>query len=79
LHLFILANSFFLQALSIPADTGIMTIHKTTSTPPVDQTQSAQTKSAATPKPATPPQDSVHLSAAAKAASADADHDGDSH
>jgi hypothetical protein len=30
------------------------------------------------PKPAAPPQDSVHLSDTAKAASRDADHDGDS-
>jgi hypothetical protein len=29
-------------------------------------------------KPASPPQDTVHLSAAAKAALGDADHDGDS-
>ncbi|HXI41039.1 MAG TPA: hypothetical protein VNH83_13730 [Bryobacteraceae bacterium] len=41
------------------------------------RTQAAHAKPPA-PKPAAPPQDSVHLSDTAKAASRDADHDGDS-
>ena len=42
--------------------------------------QNAQATHAKPPaqKPAPPPQDTVHLSDAAKAASRDADHDGDS-
>jgi hypothetical protein len=36
-------------------------------------------KSAAPSMPASPPQDTVHLSAAALAGSGDVDHDGDSH
>jgi len=46
----------------------------------VQQNQSTQATQAKPPaqKPAPPPQDSFHLSAAAKAASGDVDHDGDS-
>jgi hypothetical protein len=54
--------------------------------PPVSSASAATKVSAAqnNPAPKTParasqPKDSVHLSAAAKAASSDADHDGDSH
>jgi hypothetical protein len=45
----------------------------------VQQNPNTQATHAKPPqKPAPPPQDTVHLSAAAKAASGDADHDGDS-
>jgi len=46
----------------------------------VHQHQNTQATHAKPParKPAPPPQDTVHLSDAAKAASRDADHDGDS-
>jgi hypothetical protein len=45
----------------------------------ISAAQSSAPKAAATPAPAAQPQDSVHLSAAALAASGDVDHDGDSH
>jgi hypothetical protein len=43
------------------------------------QVNPAQNNPAPKPAPASQPKDSVHLSAAAKAALGDADHDGDSH
>jgi hypothetical protein len=45
----------------------------------ISAAQNSAPKAPATPAPASQPQDTVHLSAAALAASGDADHDGDSH
>jgi hypothetical protein len=45
----------------------------------VSAAQNSAPKAPTTPAPAAQKQDSVHLSAAALAASGDVDHDGDSH
>jgi len=56
-----------------------MTIQPTSSFNPYAQAQSSTQKPPTPPKSQDTPQDTVHLSAQAKGASGDVDHDGDSH
>ncbi len=76
-----LLKSYLYRSISpaggfIPNMASVGSISPVNHVQPHQNTQAAHAKPPAQ-KPAPPPQDTVHLSDAAKAASRDADHDGD--